>query len=79
MAISTLKPFKDCVRCVLIQSKPSDQEQIPNIILDIAPTMQNITHDGKKYFRMKGSRHVNDDGSQGALYLWYGMYAESFK
>jgi hypothetical protein len=45
-------------------------------VLDISPTMKNITHRGERYFRMQDSWSTRLDGEPeertecGALYLW---------
>lgn len=47
-----------------------------SVILDIAPTMKNLTHMGERYFRMPDTRAINPDieqdepGHYGGAYLW---------
>ena len=41
--------------------------------MNIAPTMQTITHEGRKYFRCPKSRALDEtDGEWGMMYLWDG-------
>lgn len=44
--------------------------------LNISPTMKNITHEGKKYFKCTNSRAQDPtDGQWGMMYLWEGWGA----
>jgi hypothetical protein len=48
--------------------------------LNIAPTMKNITHEGRKYFRCMNSRAQDPtDGEWGQMYLWEGWGAWRLK
>lgn len=67
--VSKKRPsYKSMTKCVLVSGHDGF-----DAVLDISPTMLNLTHCGKSYFRMTtGSYKVFDDGSVGALYLWDG-------
>ncbi len=69
MAKSTLTPFSKCTGIMLISH---DGENDVRQILDISPTMKNITHCGKKYFRIKDARSSRKNGEPLASYLWDG-------
>lgn len=75
IAKSTFKPFKDCTKTVL----HCGFDDMPDVVLDIVPTMQNITHDGKKFFRLKVTRQIQPDGSQWGVYLWEGWMDENLR
>jgi hypothetical protein len=55
-------------KCVLVSDV--GQEGI-DAIIELAPTMKNLTREGKSYFRMDVWQSF-PDGSIGALYLWTG-------
>lgn len=58
----------DCTK-VMLETGTGD----PPKFLDVAPTMQTITHGGKKYFRTTCSKGQDPaDGQWGLLYLWDG-------
>ena len=59
-------PYKKMTRSELITGFPEDDP----VILEIAPTMKSIIHDGRRYHRVDGSYRVLDDGNQAGLYLW---------
>jgi hypothetical protein len=64
--------FKDLSRVVLTTGFDEDPLQH----LEIAPTMKNIFHGGKRYFRLDQSRHKFPDGTWAGLYLWEGYGQE---
>lgn len=50
-------------------------EKDTSTFLDIAPTMANITYQGRRYFKCPDSRGQDTDGQWGMLYLWDGWGA----
>lgn len=63
---------RDWPKCtkVLLEGGTSDTDRK---FLDIAPTMQSITHEGRRYFRCPKSRGQDPaDGEWGMVYLWDG-------
>lgn len=55
---------------VLLEGGTSDTDRK---FMDIAPTMQNITHNGRRYFRCPKSYAQNpDNGKWAMMYLWDG-------
>jgi len=71
------KPFKQCVKSILQTGFEESKDEC--VTLDIVPTMQSITRDGKRYFRLPNSRVINDDGSQWGCYLWDGWLNEKLR
>lgn len=67
-------PYKSMTKCVLVSD--TGPEGV-DAVLDIVPTMKNITRNGREYFRMD-SWQTFPDGSIGAVYLWYG-YGEALR
>lgn len=60
------------IKCtkVLLEGGTSDAD---HVFLDIEPTMKNITHQGRRYFRCPNSRGQDPaDGQWGMMYLWDG-------
>lgn len=69
-------PFKKLTCLSLTRGlKPEDQGPV----MHIAPTMKNIVHDGKRYFRLDASRRILDDGTECAIYLWDGWADKRLK
>lgn len=60
-------PFKKLTRLLL-----EGLRDAPPIILNIAPTMPEITHEGNTYVRLKDSRAIDKDGIEMGCYLWVG-------
>lgn len=68
MYVKKRPPYKSMTKCVLVSD--TGKEGV-DAVLDIVPTMMNLTREGKSYFRMD-SWQTFPDGSIGAVYLWYG-------
>lgn len=62
-------PKKVFTKCNLIRT--DDDEQV---LLDIAPTMKNITYKGEKYFKMDGVMRPLEDSTWARCYLWDGWW-----
>lgn len=70
MAKNNWPTFKSMSRLVITSGFDEGQ------LLEIAPTMKNITHGGKRYFRLDQSRQQCEDGTWAAVYLWDGYGEE---
>lgn len=69
------KTFKSMHGCFL-EKGPHEGE-----VIEVAPTMKNITREGNLYFRMEGAKVIKD-GKVYAMYLWDGwgkQMREEFK
>lgn len=68
MYVKKRPPYKSMTKCVLVSDIG---EEGVGAVLEIVPTMKNLTREGKSYFRMDVTQTF-PDGSIGALYLWTG-------
>lgn len=64
--------FKEMSKLVITTGLDDDMGQV----LEIAPTMKNITQGGKRYFRLDQTCRQFPDGSWAAVYLWDGYGEE---
>lgn len=71
MSVKKRPSYKSMTKCVLVSDTGKDGI---DAVLEIAPTMNSLTREGKSYFRMDAWQTF-PDGSIGALYLWSGYGA----
>jgi hypothetical protein len=59
-----MKPLRQCTFCQLNTENEEDTTE-----LDIAPTMEWITHKGLRYHRGKDMRAIRENGEEGGIYI----------